>query len=73
MPNIYGEIAMKSILLFVNDDQGLKADWSQRWWSHINSMKAWPASRPPTFREAVLGGVSRDMLAHSTVPLLLAH
>ena len=25
------------------------------------------------FREAVLGGVSRHMLAHSTVPLLLAH
>ena len=25
------------------------------------------------FREAVLGGVSRHMLAHSPVPLLLAH
>lgn len=25
MPNIYGEIAMKSILLFVNDDQGLES------------------------------------------------
>ena len=25
------------------------------------------------FREAILGGVSRYMLTHSTVPLLLAH
>ncbi len=25
------------------------------------------------FREAVLGGVSRHMLTHSSVPLLLAH